>query len=1116
MMKLSRRDFIKISAMTTAAAAAGVAKPESLLAAHPIKSFPVGQCRFCAVGCTMIADCEVDPATGKVVRTVAIKGDLKSPVNRGVLCTKGFYLHKALAYKDRPKGALIRKEWINSKTGKPDLANSPRVLEGKNSKDIQGLKPSEIDMKENFVEVPWEDAIEFVTDAVAKTVKENGKHSVAYYGSGQLGTDETHIMNKTLKSGGMLANNAVEGQPRMCMASAVVGYLYTFGKDEPYGSLDDINVPDPDFGKHADTFFLIGSNTAEGHPIIFNRIAALKAKDPDKIKVILADPRKTRSGTIADLWLPFATGRDLVLLNSMAYVITHELDGAKYDVEKGTVDANWKYMDKKFIERHVSFGIHEEVKKVWLKTEYGGTRGTAWDMSYTAPPLPTRTDKVYPNPKKKYASEDEITKDVYKGFATYLKFLSDYNPDKVSEAIFEGESPLVYDRPTRTWKKITGPEAVRLAAKWMAEGYPVSAWTMGVNQKMQGTWTNASIHMLHLIMGKVVKPGRHSFSFTGQPNACGGVRAPGALCHALPYGRLVANPLHRGQVEDIWKKRAAEYLKKRGVSEAEIKAETDKVKVHDKPGPHTIEMFRRLGAGQIKVQFIACVNAGQDLPYSWPYRQAMGAANKGQAWPITVTLEAFPNATTQVSDVVLGASSWYEKEFIYGNLERRYQIIKKVIDPVGNPMPDHTIFGILMRRLEEKGLVPKGHVSQFWPEKYDGADWMKKTLAAANTLEWNREFTTNIWEELMQLSKGTGYDFSGMSRKLLLEQNHGYRIPFPAEVHTDAAIKARYDKYQSSIQGAYPYDPHIDAKTGFYLKNMKTFNPVYGAWLEKNINADKADTDYHKAQNLPAGWYASFYNGNAFIHGMIDMPEGKKAPCWDGRAIAWANPWWACKFDGKQFVKAKGAVVIERKFNPAKVDADSTLPFDEIAKYPVTIDGDPDKDLNALKLIALSPAEFHNLKHAYKKADGSEIVIIDTSEYKYAACTGRVIEHWHSGSMTTRVPELARAVPGAYIELNEILAKKLGIKNGDSVITETPRGKIELPAKVLNVTTATGGPRHDYVFIPWFDEYKLINLIMRDAFDPFSFQADYKMFAVKIYKGKTKHRQAEPGKTIIS
>ena len=1108
-MKLSRRDFLKASAIAAAAQAAGIAKPELLLAVPSVKSFPAGQCRFCAVGCTCIVDCEVD-TQGKVLRVIAVKGDMNSPVNRGVLCTKGFYLHKALAYKDRPKGAYIRKEWINPKTGKPDLENSPRVLEGKTTKDPQGLKPSEVDFKENFVLIPWEDAIEFVTEAVVKAIKEHGKFSVAYYGSGQLGTEETHIMNKTLKAGGLLANNSIEGQPRTCMASAVVGFLYTFGKDEPYGSLDDIDVPDPDYGKHADTFFIIGSNTAEAHPIIFNRIAAVKSKHPEKVKVILADPRKTRSGTIADLWLPFASGRDLALINSIAYVITHELDEAKYDVEKGTVEAKWKYLDKKFIERHVNFGIHEEVKKTWILTEYGGTRGQAYDMSHTL----GLVRKVYPDLKKKYASEEEILKDLYKGFAIFLKFLSDYNPDKIADYIFEGESPLLYDRKTRTWKKISGPEAIRIAAKWFAEGYTTTLWTMGVNQKVQGTWTNAALHMLHLITGKAVKPGRHAFSLTGQPNACGGIRAPGALCHALPYGRVVANPIHRAAVEKIWKDRAAAYLKKKGVPESEIANEVAKIKIHPKPGPHTQEMFRRLAAGQIKVQFIACVNAGQSLAYSWPYRLGMGSAVKGAPWPLVVTLEAFPNATTQVSDVVLGASSWIEKEFVFGNLERRYQVIKNVIEPEANTMPDHTIFACIMRRLEEKGIVPKGHISQFWPEKYDGPDWLKKTIAAARTKEWNREFTAKIWEELMQLSAGTGYNFTGMSRKVLLERNHGYRIPFPAEVHTDPDIKARYEKYESRIQYAYPYDPHIEKLTKTYLANMKAFNPVYGAWLEKNLEEMKKDEAYHQAQNLPKGWYASFYNSNAFIHGMITLPDGRKVPGFDGRAIAWACPWWACKFDGKTFVKATTVDYLVRKFNPAKVVEDSTLPFDVVKKETLKVIGDPNKDKRALLTIVLSPADIPNHKEEFLRPDGSRIVIYDTTEYPYGACTGRVLEHWHSGSMTTRVSELNRAIPGAYVEINAELAKRLGIKEGDRVIVESRRGKIELPAKVLDVTKATGGPRYDYVFIPWFDEYKLINMLLNEYFDPFSFQMDYKMFSVKIYKGKTKGRQAEPGKVI--
>ncbi|MFH7326539.1 molybdopterin oxidoreductase family protein [Desulfurivibrio sp. C05AmB] len=1110
-MQVSRRDFLRASAIAAAATAAGVKfDPALAVAATTVKTFPVGQCRYCAVGCTIVADAEVDGA-GKVSKIVAIKGDLKSTVNRGVLCTKGFYLHRAIEYKDRPKGALVRKEWINPATGKPDLVNSPRVRDGITTKDPKGLQPTEVDLKENFTLVPWEDAIEFVAGAVEKTVKENGKHSVAYYGSGQLGTEETHVMNKTFKGGGMLANNALEGQPRTCMASAVVGYLYTFGKDEPYGSYDDLDVPDPDYGKHADTFFLIGSNTAEAHPIPFNRIAAVKAKNPDKVKVILADPRKTRSGTIADLWLPFATGRDLALLNSMAYVISHELDKAEYDAEEGTVSADWKYLDRKFIERHANFGIHEDTKKTWVKTEYGGIRGTTHDMSHSM----GLKRAVYPDLKKQYESEDEVIKDLYKGFAIFLEFLSDYNPDQVADIIFEGESPLLYDRAARTWKKISGPEAIRLAAQWFAEGLTTSIWCMGVNQKVQGTWTNASLHMLNLITGKVSKPGRHSFSFTGQPNACGGIRAPGALCHALPYGRVVANPIHRGQVEKIWQDRAAAYLKKRGADAELIQSETAKIKIHPQPGPHTQEMFRRLAAGQIKVQFIACVNPGQSLAYSWPYRLAMGAAEQGSSWPLTVTMESFPTATTTISDVVLGASSWYEKEFIFGNLERRYQIIKQVIEPYGDTMADHTIFACLVRRLEEKGLVPQGHVSQFWPEKYDGPDWLPKTVAAAKTKEWNREFSANIWEELQALSGGTGYNFTGMNRDILLERNHGYRIPFPADVHTDPVMKARYDKYESRIVYAYPYDTMIERATNAYLGNMKAINPVYGAWLEKNLAAMQADTDYHKAQAIPEGWYASFYNSNAFINGFLDHPEGRKVPGFDGRAIIWANPWWACRFDGKKFAKYQTVEVVERKFNAAKVDESSVNPFDVTSTYTVKVVGDPNKDVKALKSIVFSPADIQNHKEEFIREDGSRLVMYDTTGYAYGACTGRVVEHWHTGSMTTRVTELARAVPGAYVELNSELAAKLGIREGDAVIVESRRGRIELPAKVLDVARATGGPRHDYVFIPWFDEYKLVNMIMNEHFDPLSFQMDYKMFSAKIYKGTIRaQRQAEPGPII--
>ncbi len=1105
-MSLSRRDFLRYSAMTSAALAAGIAKPETVLATHQaVKQLEVGPCRYCAIGCAMLADCEVDKA-GEVVKVLALKGDIRSIINKGVLCTKGFYLNKAIAYKDRPKGALVRKEWINPNTGKPDFKLCPRVMRGTTTKDPKGLQPSEDDLKKNFKIVPWQDAINFVADAMEKSIKDHGKHSVAFYGSGQLGITEAHIMNKTLKGGGGIANNAIEGQPRMCMASAVGGYLHAVGSDEPFGAVPDLD--------DANTFFIIGSNTAEGHPIMFNRIAQKKVRDPNGTKVILADPRKTRSGTIADLWLPFASGRDLMLLNCLAYIIAAELDGAKWDVEKGTVDAKWQYLDKKFIERHVSFGYIPKVTKKWVHTEYGGTRKAAWDVAYTGA-KGSKFSVVHPAPKKLYKSKDEITKDLYKGFAVYLEFLAQHNPDKVADAIFEGENPLLYDRFRRKWKKISGPEALRKAAKWFAEGITTSIWTMGVNQKTQGAWTNASIHTLHFITGQAFKPGKHSFSFTGQPSACGTVRSPGALCHALMYDRVVANPVHRKQVEDIWKKSAAAYLKKKGMSASEIEKENAKVKIHDKPGPHTVEMFRRYGAGQIKIMINSTVNSGQSLPYSWPYRQAMAGVKKGEAWPLTVTLEAFPNATTMVSDVVFGASSWYEKEFHYGNLERRYQAVKQIIKPYGNTLPDSIIFAALMRRLEEKGIVPKGHVSQFWPEELDNDKWLNN-IEEFKQRDNIRKFTINVWNEMRDLSRHTAHDLSGMKYEMLLANNPGYRFPLPMEYHTDPKIKERIDKYGSRIRYAYPYDPLIEKHTAMYLNKMKKGNPVYAEWLADNIDADKKDSAYHKEQNLPAGWFATPYNANVFIHGKFKGIDEKKHLGRDGRAIAWGLPWFACEFDGKEWKKAASVVVVRKKFNPAKVDANSAAPYDAVGKpMKCKVPGDPDKSLDALKLISMSPAEFSGLKHAYIQPDGKELVIIDTTKFPTGACTGRVLEHWHSGSMTTRVRELARAVPGAYVEINEILAKKLGIKNGDRVVVESPRGKIELPAVVLDIFKATGGPRHDYVFIPWFDEYKLINMIMRDAFDPFSKQADYKMFAVKIYKGKTKGRQAEPGEIII-
>lgn len=114
--------------------------------------------------------------------------------------------------------------------------------------------------------------------------------------------------------------------------------------------------------------------------------------------------------------------------------------------------------------------------------------------------------------------------------------------------------------------------------------------------------------------------------------------------------------------------------------------------------------------------------------------------------------------------------------------------------------------------------------------------------------------------------------------------------------------------------------------------------------------------------------------------------------------------------------------------------------------------------------------------------------------YTHWLCTGRVLEHWHSGTMTRRVPQLSRAMPAAYAELNPADAEALGITNGELVVLETRRGSLELPAWIEGRATPPPGT----VFVPFFDERVPINRLTLEAYDPFSKQPDYKKCAVKI------------------
>ncbi len=116
------------------------------------------------------------------------------------------------------------------------------------------------------------------------------------------------------------------------------------------------------------------------------------------------------------------------------------------------------------------------------------------------------------------------------------------------------------------------------------------------------------------------------------------------------------------------------------------------------------------------------------------------------------------------------------------------------------------------------------------------------------------------------------------------------------------------------------------------------------------------------------------------------------------------------------------------------------------------------------------------------------------AEYPYWLCTGRVIEHWHSGSMTRRVSQLNKAMPEAYCELHPDDAAEIGVTEGGKVKLTTRRGSLELAAQINERAV----PMRGNVFVPFFDENLPINDLTLDAFCPLSKEPDYKKCAVKV------------------
>ncbi|MEM9558092.1 MAG: molybdopterin-dependent oxidoreductase [Acidobacteriota bacterium] len=733
-------------------------------------------CRFCGTGCGV----EVGVADG-VVR--AVRGDQASPVNRGLLCVKGYHLPAFLTGDDRLTHPLRRH------------------ADGREER------------------ISWDEALDLIAAEYRRALDEHGPEAVGVYGSGQWTVHDGYAASKWVK-GGMRSNN-LDPNARLCMASAVMGFMTQFQSDEPMGCYDDFEA--------GDDFVLWGNNMAEMHPVLMSRILEAKRRDPNKRIVDLAT-RWTPTSEYADLYVEFRPGTDLALANGLMHLL----------FEDGRID-------EAFVRENVAFrrGV-EDLEAIG----YGSFGDQAERYTFKDQARPSSLDEM-------------------------RAFLADYTPARVAA--------------------ITGVSEAQIRALATLYGDPargtVSLWCMGVNQHVRGTWMNNLITDLHLLTGKIGRPGANPFSLTGQPSACGTAREVGTLSNRLPADMVVMKPEHRAKAEEIW-----------GLEPGTI---------NPKPGYHTVDMFRAFERGDLKALWVQTTNPWVSLPNLHRFERKPGDGR------FLVVSEIYPTPTTAVADLVLPSAAWIEREGVFGNSERRTQHWNQMIAPPGEAKEDAWQIIAVARRMGMEHLFP-------WAEAENG-DWHEP-----------------MYEEYRRFTLGIGKDLASYQE---LKATRGLLWPVVDGKETRYRYAAGHDPYVKKAEGVHFY----------------------------------------------------------------------KAKGYDERAAVWLRPY-----------------------------------------HP--------------------PAE------------------VPDDEYPFWLTTGRILEHWHTGSMTRRVRQLHQAAPTAYVELNRADAIELGVKAGDRVRLASRRGTLELAVQV----DGRGRPPRGTIFVPFFDETKLINELTLDAMDNISKEPDFKKCAVRV------------------